>query len=59
MTKHISAKAVQERYCIGASTLYRWLDNPELEFPKPMKIGHRVLWREDDLAAFDERHLPQ
>ncbi|WP_299628334.1 helix-turn-helix domain-containing protein [uncultured Tateyamaria sp.] len=56
MTKHKSAKAVQARYGIGASTMYRWLNNQEIGFPKPMKIGHRVLWREADLAAFDERH---
>ena len=55
MTTHVSAKTVQERYNISRSSLYRWQDNPEIGFPKPIKIGHRILWRETDLDAFDQR----
>ena len=55
MTTHVSAKTVQERYNISRSSLYRWQDNPEIGFPKPIKIGHRILWREADLDAFDQR----
>jgi len=49
------SKAVQRRFHISRSTLYRWIDDPEIAFPSPVRIGSRVLWREADLAAFDER----
>lgn len=55
MSHYLSMTEVVKRYRVSRSTCYRWIDNPEIGFPKPMKIGHRVLWREDDLTAFDER----
>lgn len=55
MTQFISSNQVQARYNISRSSLYRWPDNPAIGFPKPVKIGHRILWREADLEAFDAR----
>lgn len=51
--KLISANAVRD-LCGGVSdmTLWRWLNHPELEFPKPIYIGTRRYWRELDLAAW-------
>ena len=49
-----SAKDVQRRYKISRSRLYRWVSNPEVAFPAPVKIGHRVLWRDFDLQEFDQ-----
>lgn len=54
--KYLSRAEVQRRYGgIGRSTTYRWPKNPKIGFPEPVKIGHRVLWREEDLDAFDQR----
>ncbi|MEY8840377.1 helix-turn-helix transcriptional regulator [Cribrihabitans sp. XS_ASV171] len=55
MTQFISSSQVQARYNISRSSLYRWQENPEIRFPAPLKIGHRILWRETDLDAFDAR----
>jgi predicted DNA-binding transcriptional regulator AlpA len=35
------------RLCGIKSTmsLWRWVHNPKLSFPKPIKIGHRNFWR--------------
>ena len=55
MTKFKTSREVLERYKISRSSLYRWQENPDIRFPKPLKIGHRLLWREADLLAFDER----
>jgi predicted DNA-binding transcriptional regulator AlpA len=59
MTKYLSSQDIQARYRISRSTLYRWIENPEISFPEPVKIGHRILWREADLKVFDERIVEQ
>lgn len=53
--KLISANAVRE-LCGGVSdmTLWRWLNHPELDFPKPIYISTRRFWREADLVAWIE-----
>lgn len=53
--KFISCAEIQQRYRIGRTTVYRWIDDPCISFPAPLKFGHRILWREDDLDAFDAR----
>jgi prophage regulatory protein len=58
--KMLPTKAVQERYGIGRSTLYEYT-NPNSphyipEFPKPVKLGCRRRFVEDELNDYDE-HL--
>lgn len=52
---YLSSHQVQARYQISRSSLYRWMEDAEIRFPKPLKIGHRVLWCSEDLSAFDSR----
>jgi predicted DNA-binding transcriptional regulator AlpA len=51
--KLISATAVRE-LCGGISdmSLWRWLHDPELDFPRPVYIGRRRYFREAELAAW-------
>ena len=51
--KRITAATVRE-LCGGVSdmTLWRWLDNPAMNFPKPIRIGARRYWREAEVAAW-------
>lgn len=51
--RRISAATVRE-ICGGVSdmSLWRWLNDPVLGFPKPIKIGNRRYWREADVIAF-------
>jgi predicted DNA-binding transcriptional regulator AlpA len=51
--RHISAAAVRD-ICGGISdmSLWRWLNDPVLNFPKPIRIGKRRYWREAELAAW-------
>lgn len=53
--RRIPAGTVQQM-CgdISAMTLHRWLNNPELDFPKPQYIGRRRYWREADVVAWLE-----
>lgn len=39
---------------ISDMTLWRWLHNPELNFPKPIYIGRLRYWRESDIIAWLE-----
>ena len=40
--------------CGGVSemTIYRWLNNPSLNFPKPSYISRRRYWREADVIEW-------
>lgn len=48
--------AVVRQMCGGISdmTLWRWLENPELNFPRPIYIGRRRYWREADIVVWLE-----
>lgn len=51
--KLLSAAAARE-LCGGVTdmTFWRWLNNPSLDFPKPVKISNRNYWREAELLAW-------
>ncbi|WP_152455406.1 AlpA family transcriptional regulator [Roseivivax sp. THAF40] len=41
-------------------TLWRWLQRPDLSFPKPAYIARRRYWREAEILAWlDEQAKPQ
>lgn len=51
----IGSIAVRE-LCGGISdmSLWRWLQDPELDFPKPIYIARRRYWREAEILAWIE-----
>lgn len=51
--KRIPAREVRE-LCGGISdmSLWRWLNDEELGFPRPIMIGRRRYWREADVLAW-------
>lgn len=53
--KRIQAAQVCE-LCGGVSTMsiWRWLNDPEMNFPKPIYIGRRRYWRETDITDWLE-----
>ena len=57
--KYLSCGEVEERYRVSRSTVLRWQTDPRVGFPKPRKIGHRILWSEADLDAFDQKIADQ
>lgn len=49
---NFTRKQVLERYDIGNTTLYRWLQ--EGLFPQPVRYGPRTIrWRESDLVDWE------
>jgi len=53
--KLITAAAVRD-ICGGISdmSLWRWLNDPALNFPKPLYIQRRRYWREAEVMAWLE-----
>ena len=39
-------------------TLWRWLHDPELGFPKPFRINGRRFWKEPELTAWERTRVP-
>lgn len=46
---------VRERYGVSSMTLWRWDQNPCLNFPPAIRINKRKYRDETELDAFDER----
>jgi len=51
MTQYVPDSKVAKRYDVHATTLFRWDRNPQLNFPKPIRINGR---KYRDVAALDE-----
>ena len=52
-TEFVPAPAVQRRYSISDATLWRWLNDSAMAFPRPIVINRRRLFRRDELDAWD------
>ncbi|WP_316233389.1 DNA-binding protein [Bradyrhizobium sp. SZCCHNPS2010] len=57
MSKHLlTANAVCAEFGnVTTMTLWRWLRDQELAFPKPVVIRRRRYWNADDIHAFKQR----
>lgn len=53
--KFLTGPEVCRRYSISDMTLWRWLKDEALGFPKPMMIRKRRLFAGEELDAFDTR----
>jgi predicted DNA-binding transcriptional regulator AlpA len=53
--KRIPSAALRD-LCGGVSdmTVWRWLNNPAMNFPQPIYIGRRRYWKEADVFAWLE-----
>lgn len=54
----LPARAVWERYSVTAMSLYRWLADDTLVFPRPVYIGRFRYWRRSELEEW-ERTRPR
>lgn len=50
---HLAAARVRRRYGISDMTLWRWLADARIAFPRPIYIGRRRYWRLADLTAWE------
>lgn len=52
--EYLSARKVWERYGVCDMTLSRWLNNADMKFPRPIRIGRqRRYWRTADLIRWE------
>lgn len=52
----MTAKDVCARFGgVTTMSLYRWLKDETLNFPRPIEIRKRRYWRTEDIAAFQRR----
>jgi predicted DNA-binding transcriptional regulator AlpA len=49
----LPARQVWERYGISQMTLWRWLKDPDMKFPKPMRRRGRRYWHLGDLVEWE------
>jgi predicted DNA-binding transcriptional regulator AlpA len=49
----LSAPAVRARYNVTSMTIYRWIADPTLEFPRPYYLGRFRYWRIAELEAWE------
>lgn len=50
---YLPAAAVRARYGIAKMTIWRWLQNKALGFPKPTRITNRLYWKLAELEAWE------
>jgi predicted DNA-binding transcriptional regulator AlpA len=50
---YLPAARVRQRYGVSAMSIYRWLLDAKLRFPKPIYIGRYRYWRLSDLVAWE------
>jgi predicted DNA-binding transcriptional regulator AlpA len=57
---YLTAAQVRSRYGgVSDMSLWRWLHDEQLGFPKPVWIQNRRFWKASDLAAWDETRPSQ
>ena len=55
--RFIPATQVKRRYGVTEMTVFRWIRDPRMGFPQPIKIRGRNYFDEAELENYDERHL--
>ena len=55
----LPAQRVRGRYGVSDMSLWRWLHDDEMGFPKPTVINRRRYWRVADLIAWERSRVGQ
>ena len=54
-TKHLTQNELAARWNLSPRTIERWRSNGE--GPRFVRLGNRVMFRLEDIEAFEEQHL--
>lgn len=53
------AGLVERGVAVSASTIYKWVDVAPKGFPRPMRLGRRLVWRVSEIETWIEaRRVP-
>jgi predicted DNA-binding transcriptional regulator AlpA len=55
MTTFLTARQLRSRYDVSDMTLWRWLQDPKLEFPQPTIIRRRRYWPLQDIEHWERQ----
>lgn len=53
----LTTKQVLARYQISTATLWRWENDPAVKFPSPLKVGHKKLYAQKSLEAWEAARM--
>ena len=56
---YLTAAQVQARFQISPTTLWRWTNDDELAFPKPLKVKRRKLFEEEKIVTWEQQRSGQ
>lgn len=56
---YVTAAQVCGRFSISNMTLWRWVGDEALGFPRPMHIKNRRFWKLDELERWEAQQLAQ
>lgn len=55
---YLTNPQVRKRYQIGNTTLYRWIGDVQINFPKPHQLGSRcVRWLQSELEEWEAQRV--
>jgi predicted DNA-binding transcriptional regulator AlpA len=54
---YLTGPQVKARYGCSYQTIWRWMNAPDMEFPKPLKINNRNRFALDEIEAFERKKL--
>jgi predicted DNA-binding transcriptional regulator AlpA len=57
--RYLSAPKVIERLGVSQMTLWRWLHNPAMRFPKPHRFSRNRHWNLCELIAWEKANKEQ
>jgi predicted DNA-binding transcriptional regulator AlpA len=52
---YLTGPQVRSRYQCSYQTIWRWMNDPKLGFPQPLKINNRNRFAIADLEAFERK----
>lgn len=52
-TRLLPTRSVMDRYGVSDRTIDRWVADPDLGFPRPLRINRKRFFYEHELDAFD------
>lgn len=55
--KFLTGPQIRSRYNISEMTLWRWLQDEELEFPKPTKINRRRYFAKSEIILWERSRV--
>jgi predicted DNA-binding transcriptional regulator AlpA len=52
--RYLSVAAMRKRYDVNTRSIYRWLEDDVMRFPKPITIENRLYFKEADLITSED-----